>query len=135
MRQLPRASLLVAGALLAAPLVLASCWGDEPTGESQQVSITLANHTSVPANITEEDGDCPSGLGIPQCVITPNGGWRIIRLSLRDGTVVNFRVYEAGGLKDEVDCKWRGETAIMVDYQVPQGSQTAQLLCVVWHEP
>ena len=132
MRYSLRGPLFLAGTLLAAPLVLVSC-GDSPTGESQQVSITLANHTSVVVNITEEDGDC--GPGLPQCNIAPNGGWRIIRLSLRDGTVVGFKVYEAGVLKDEVQCKWRGETAIMVDYQVPQGAQVAQLLCVVWYEP
>ena len=133
MRHSPLGRRFLASVLLAAPLSLAACGLgetlEEPEGERQEVPITLANHTSTVADIWMEDS-CEGS-----CEVAANGGWRIVRPMLRNGSVVEFTVY-AGGLKrDEVSCKWRGETTIMVDYQVPEGSQVAQLLCVVWGEP
>ena len=138
MRYFPRGRPLLAGILLATPLVLVSCFDDNPSGPRQQVPVTLSNHSSGPVSIDVEDGDCNAGglPGVPHSSISPNGGWRILTLSMQDGQVVPFKVYTVGGpLLGTVECKWRGETHISVDYQVPQGSQVAQLLCIVWHGP
>ena len=106
---------LCAGLLIALPFALTSCITeieDSVTGPPQNVPITLANHTEGSVITILAPGESP---GCPGCELS-HLGTRLITLSLQNGQGVLFRAMFGGVVRDDVRCKWQGETVIMVDY-------------------
>ena len=125
-----------ASLMLAASLVLVSCGGEAidilGEGSSETVPVVLANHTGAVICVIM-DGEALGG-----CNLTANGGYRTVIMHIPYGRVVRFEAFVSESSPTpvtNVSCKWRGETAIMVDYQVLSGATTPSLICVVWSKP
>ena len=116
-----------------APLVFATAFAagcgfggtriaDEGDGPEVSLPVTLSNHTTGAITIKspEDPASCPS------CEVTPSQLYRTVHLTARNGQTFTFKAEFGGVLRDQVTCRYKGESAVSVDWFEDH------LRCVVW---
>jgi hypothetical protein len=87
---------------------------------ARDVPVTLASHDGAITILAPGES-----LPCPSCELL-NSGFRTIHIQAVEGQTFQFKAFFGGNLRDERSCKWRGESAVFVDWI------NGQLSCMIW---